>query len=164
LLFVLSRLSFAQFLIFFPAVISIAFAFSAALGNGVIGYPAGEWFYKFLDPICHQFPTLSFWVSGHPLGLCARCTGGYIGVAAGVLLVGPLIEKFGALKIYSVTVTIFLVCILEALIHPSDDNVWRAVSGFFGGVGAALTFACLIHALAKAVSSFRMKSNDKIVK
>jgi uncharacterized membrane protein len=35
---------------------------------------------------CHQLPERSFSMAGHPLAVCARCTGIYFGFAAGVLI------------------------------------------------------------------------------
>lgn len=43
-----------------PALIVLAAAVAAPLGNGLLGYPSGERFYAFLSDICHQFPTRSF--------------------------------------------------------------------------------------------------------
>ncbi len=36
--------------------------------------------------VCHQIPSRSFHFEGHPLAVCARCTGIYAGFALGVLL------------------------------------------------------------------------------
>ncbi|MDT4969040.1 MAG: hypothetical protein QOJ64_3777 [Acidobacteriota bacterium] len=41
--------------------------------------------YKSFEKFCHQIPERSFYVDGHPLAVCARCTGIYFGFAAGVL-------------------------------------------------------------------------------
>ena len=42
--------------------------------------------YKSFGRFCHQIPERSFYLDGHPLAVCARCTGIYFGFAAGVLL------------------------------------------------------------------------------
>jgi uncharacterized membrane protein len=41
--------------------------------------------------VCHQIPARSFYVMGHPLAVCARCTGIYVGLAAGVIIY-PLVR------------------------------------------------------------------------
>ena len=41
--------------------------------------------YKSFEKFCHQIPERSFYVDGHPMAVCARCTGIYFGFAAGVL-------------------------------------------------------------------------------
>jgi uncharacterized membrane protein len=42
--------------------------------------------YQGLKTVCHQMPERSFWVAGHPLAVCARCSGIYAGFAGAVLL------------------------------------------------------------------------------
>jgi len=41
--------------------------------------------YQGLKAVCHQMPERAFWVAGHPLAVCARCSGIYAGFAAAVL-------------------------------------------------------------------------------
>lgn len=36
--------------------------------------------------VCHQRPERSFWISGAPVAVCARCLGIYLGAAIGLLL------------------------------------------------------------------------------
>ncbi len=135
-------------------------AIGGALGNGLVGYPSGEWFYHFLDPICHQTPTLSFWLFGHPLALCARCLGGYLGVFIGILLAKTISFRFGYLKTYAVAMTVFHVAVLEALIHPSDNNLWRSISGFLGGGGASVALFCLWMGASNLIAERYMKQHN----
>jgi uncharacterized membrane protein len=48
--------------------------------------------YQSFGPLCHQLPERSFYVAGHAFAVCARCTGLYAGLAAGVLLF-PLVRS-----------------------------------------------------------------------
>ena len=48
--------------------------------------------YTAFSKFCHQIPERSFEIAGHPLAVCARCTGIYFGFAAGVL-VYPLVRS-----------------------------------------------------------------------
>lgn len=48
--------------------------------------------YQGLKTVCHQMPERAFWVAGHPLAVCARCSGIYAGFAAAVL-VYPLARR-----------------------------------------------------------------------
>ena len=41
--------------------------------------------YKGFSPLCHQISERSFHVEGHAFAVCARCTGIYMGFAAGVI-------------------------------------------------------------------------------
>jgi uncharacterized membrane protein len=42
--------------------------------------------YWFFSPICHQIPDRTFFLFGHPLALCARCTGLLLGISTGAAL------------------------------------------------------------------------------
>lgn len=48
--------------------------------------------YEMFGRVCHQLRERSFYLAGHPLAVCARCTGIYFGFAAGVLLY-PLVRS-----------------------------------------------------------------------
>jgi len=120
-----------------PTLIILAAAVAAPLGNGLLGYPTGERFYSFLSDICHQFPTRSFWLFEHPLAICARCTGGYLGITAGFIAVllakGPTGRNHLAIG-----AALFVTALLEAYVGLSDGNIWRTFSGFVGGYGLML--------------------------
>ena len=48
--------------------------------------------YEMFGRVCHQIPERAFEIEGHPLAVCARCTGIYFGFAAGVLAF-PLVRS-----------------------------------------------------------------------
>jgi uncharacterized membrane protein len=50
--------------------------------------------YEMFGRVCHQIPERAFQIEGHPLAVCARCTGIYFGFAVGVL-VFPLVWSLG---------------------------------------------------------------------
>ena len=52
----------------------------------------GSAIYQIFRPFCHQIPARSFYFEGHPLAVCARCSGLYIGFAVGALLY-PLVRS-----------------------------------------------------------------------
>ncbi len=54
--------------------------------------------YAFFSPICHQMPSRSFFLLGHPLAVCARCLGIYFGFLAGTALY-PLLKGFSSLSL-----------------------------------------------------------------
>jgi len=71
-------------------LLALIFAAPAALSYG---HPLlGSVIYQIFRPFCHQIPARSFYFEGHPLAVCARCSGLYIGFAAGVL-VYPLVRS-----------------------------------------------------------------------
>lgn len=45
--------------------------------------------YRAFGKVCHQLPERSYFIAGHPLAVCARCTGLYVGFTA-ALIVYPL--------------------------------------------------------------------------
>ncbi len=49
--------------------------------------------FLFFSPICHQDPGRSFHLMGHPLAVCSRCSGIYIGFLLGVA-VYPFLRRF----------------------------------------------------------------------
>lgn len=49
--------------------------------------------YAMFSPICHQIPSRSFFLFRHPLAVCSRCFGIYVGSLLGVLSY-PLVHKF----------------------------------------------------------------------
>lgn len=48
--------------------------------------------YTTFGKFCHQIPERSLYIDGHPLAVCARCTGIYFGASAGVLFY-PLVRS-----------------------------------------------------------------------
>jgi uncharacterized membrane protein len=48
--------------------------------------------YRSFSYVCHQIPERSFFIAGHPLGVCSRCTGLYGGFAAATLIY-PLVRS-----------------------------------------------------------------------
>ena len=48
--------------------------------------------YQMFARVCHQIPERAFYLEGHPLAVCARCTGIYFGFAASVLAY-PLVRS-----------------------------------------------------------------------
>ncbi len=57
---------------------------------------ASRLLYALFSPVCHQIPERCFVFQGHPLAVCGRCLGVYVGFAAGLVLY-PLIRGFSRL-------------------------------------------------------------------
>ena len=49
--------------------------------------------YALFRPVCHQIADRCFMLDGHPLAVCGRCLGIYVGFAAGLVLF-PLVRGF----------------------------------------------------------------------
>ena len=61
---------------------------AAASGHDTV---AGAIYYAF-SPLCHQRPDRSYFIEGHKLGVCSRCTGIYFGFVL-TLLAYPLVRS-----------------------------------------------------------------------
>jgi uncharacterized membrane protein len=57
------------------------------------GSSAAVILYLFFSPICHQIPERSFAVLGHPMAVCHRCSGIYLGLFLGSLIKNDLIHR-----------------------------------------------------------------------
>lgn len=113
-----------------------------------LSFPAGEPYYNFLANLCHQSFHKVFFILGHPSGLCARCSGGYLGVMLGTMFVyyfqGKSHSIIANLTLYSLGTTLLILAIIEALIELGDQNLMRFLSGLIGGFGTGLAFASLV--------------------
>lgn len=47
--------------------------------------PAGDMIYILFSPLCHQLPERSLMIFDHPMAVCARCFGIYLGFFLGTL-------------------------------------------------------------------------------
>jgi uncharacterized membrane protein len=50
------------------------------------GHAAGSWLRWLYGPLCHQLARRSLELAGHPLTVCARCTGLYLGGLLGLVV------------------------------------------------------------------------------
>jgi len=64
-------------------------------------------FYAVFSPVCHQAPDRCFLVLGHPLAVCARCLGIYLGCLVGIGLY-PWLRGFLRLELPPTRVFILL--------------------------------------------------------
>jgi len=81
-------------------VIWLALIFLAPWLAGRAADGASRVIYAVFSPVCHQIPERCFQLQGHPLAVCGRCLGIYVGFAAGLLLY-PLIRGFATANLPS---------------------------------------------------------------
>ncbi|MXX77249.1 MAG: DUF2085 domain-containing protein [Holophagales bacterium] len=65
----------------------------AAPLSAASGGRAASLLYEFFAPVCHQIAERSFHLHGHPLAVCHRCFGFYVGFTLG-LAVLPFVRRF----------------------------------------------------------------------
>lgn len=86
-IFLISVLAFCTLIFIAP--------YTARLGEESSGYLiVSKFTYGIFHPVCHQNPERSFFVFGYPLGVCARCTGIYLGMLILTILY-PLAKHTG---------------------------------------------------------------------
>lgn len=130
------------FLLFLGVVLS---AIVAPTIQKIYGYPAGEQIYAFFLYICHQYPTRSFWVLDHPLAICSRCTGGYMGISLAALIFyfdthwrNEQLKKIKEQR-FSFGILLLLIGVLDGLCQAlgfyDSGNLARFLSGLIGGAG-----------------------------
>jgi len=92
-----------------------------------------------LAPFCHQVVSRSFCIDGRPFGLCARCTGIYLGVAAAWIGIGWLAKRPAWLR--AVEPPVYAAAIVSVLLWLGGievGNETRALLGFAFGAAAGL--------------------------
>ena len=72
----------------FLVVLVVVAPLAAASGHGELAQVV----YRAFDVLCHQRPERSYFIDGHKLAVCSRCTGLYAGFAF-TLLLYPLIRS-----------------------------------------------------------------------
>ena len=72
---------------------SVILAFPLLMHFGQVNLASG--IYLVFAKICHQNPARSFWLSGVPLPVCARCTSVYLSFL-GAVSVRPLLKRTAA--------------------------------------------------------------------
>ena len=131
-------------------------AFIAPIANWVV-FPAGEPFYEFLANICHQDFARVFYAFTHPMALCPRCVGGYVGLTIGLivswrkLLIGmndcSLNPQFG------IGTVLAIIAVGEAYVSLNDFGFFRLFSGAVGGFG----FGLMTNAVASKIIRMTMR-------
>lgn len=114
-------------------------AFYAPTVQHFAGYPAGESIYAMFSPICHQYPTRSFWIFNRPWALCARCSSAYLGIALTALF---LRLRLGFLKRAAIGALIIVIVAIDPIFQLlgfyESTNYIRLTTGLVGGLGAFL--------------------------
>jgi uncharacterized membrane protein len=147
--------------------LSAIFLAPALASRGAAG--TARLLYAAFSPVCHQVPGRCFAFHGHPLAVCGRCLGIYMGFAAGLILY-PFIRGFSKLELPSARVFLLLTLpmaldgaagILGIWASPirvrfATGVVWGTVLPFFFVTGLAdLLLARRRRAAARALEKIR---------
>ncbi len=122
------------------------------------GWPGSGLLYFFFHQICHQLPERSFSLAGHPLAVCHRCLGIYLGFAAGLLLVGCRLRIWRALHRQPRLLILFWIPLaVDALLLP---NTWwsRFLTGWLAAFPVAFFVQLAVEQLSASVRGFGKKA------
>lgn len=108
----------------------------------------------FFNPICHQTIERSFQINGHPLAVCSRCTGIYLGFLMGIILY-PFFRgwRVHTLPGRSLLFALIIPSVLDFLFFGrgiSDFHlILRAITGIILGAGIAFFVIPALFSLIK---------------
>ena len=113
---------------------------------------AARGLYLFFGQICHQLDDRSFHLMGHPVAVCARCSGIYFGFLAGTIL-HPLAVRWLRLPLPARSVLLagaapMLLDVAAGVfgLHETT-NILRVVTGAWFGIAAPW---CILPSLIEA--------------
>jgi uncharacterized membrane protein len=99
------------------------------------GHPLlGELIFRIYTPLCHQKPERSFFVCGHQVAFCHRCTALYGGIALAGMLFGLLRRRVPAAPL-RLGLVLALPMLLDALTHMADDLLGTAIRAGGDAIG-----------------------------
>jgi uncharacterized membrane protein len=108
----------------------------APITQSVFDYPKGENIYSLLSPICHQYPTRSFWIMNRPFALCSRCFGGYLGLGLSFLIIHSNLKYIKRLILGLLLLTPgILDGFFQLITRYESINIIRFITGLCAGVG-----------------------------
>lgn len=110
--------------------------------------------YEFFHRVCHQLDERSLHTAGHPLAVCARCTGIYVGFLAGAIALVLRLTVARNTPRWLLVVGL-LPIVVNVVVGPGDTDapglLVRCVTGFIAG-GTLSLFT--IPYFAEAVSGW----------
>ena len=116
--------------------------------------------YNAFHNLCHQLPERSYYVAGHPLAVCARCTGVYLGFALAVLAY-PLVRSLRRIDtperkwLFVASIPLVVDFSLNFLGVWENTHTSRSLTGAL--LGATAVFYVLPGLIDLALNSFRRK-------
>ena len=113
----------------------------------------GSWIapvlYALFDPLCHQLPDRSFHLLDHPLAVCHRCSGLYLGFALGIALWPALPAAAARLLERPRSIVVFLAPLAIDAVLLANTPATR----FSTGLLAAFPVALLVLAAAARLAA-----------
>ncbi len=137
--------------------VGVVFAVPILAGGTDSAGRAAEYLTLLYAPVCHQIPERCFFIDGHPLPVCSRCTGLYIGFFLGMVF-SPLLRGKRRRRVPDRKVLIVAAAplILEVILSKAgifDGGLWVR---FLSALPAALAASSLVFpALSELIEKSR---------
>ncbi len=128
--------------------------FAAPLLRAAGWWPAAV-VYALFAPICHQIAERSFHLLGHPLAVCHRCLGLYLGFAAGVVVLARHAAFRGWLLGRPRTIVWFALPLVLDVWSPGNTWFTRAATGVVAALPIGLLAAVAAEELPQSIRSVR---------
>ncbi len=100
--------------------------------------------YRFFSRICHQYPSRSLHVFGHPLAVCARCSAIYFGFLGGFFVAsfrsGSEPKRITAWLTF-VLLPMFIDVVLDGIGIHASNMFTRISTGLIFGIGSGIILA-----------------------
>ena len=99
--------------------------------------------YQAFGFLCHQLPDRSFFIAGHKLAVCSRCSGIYLGATL-TLLVYPLLKSLRSVRsparkwLFAASIPLFVDFFLTFVGIWQNTHTTRFITGFI--FGSAVVF------------------------
>ena len=121
------------------------------------GWLVSPLLYEFFHQVCHQMPERSFHAFGHPLAVCHRCLGLYVGGLAG-LVIFPLFPRLTerVLRRPRLVLLFFVPVLVDVALLGVNTYLTRLTTG----VIAALPVGLLVWVAAEQVFASRTRANE----
>lgn len=114
----------------------------------MLGYPKGEWVYRVLSDICHQYPTRSLWLFGRPMALCARCFFAYVGIFAASIYFAFFVKRVRFLYLLLVGLVMIAPALTDGIVQLYtvyiSTNFVRSITGFSAGIGCVIVLCSIL--------------------
>ena len=103
----------------------------------------GPSIYQFFSYICHQIPDRSLHLAGHPMAVCSRCFGVYLGLLVGIAaypLIRPIdeIEPLPRFWLFVSLVPITVDWSLTVFGIWENTHLTRVITGMILGIACAI--------------------------
>jgi len=111
------------------------------------GHPLlGEILFRLYTPLCHQKPERSFFVCGHQVAFCHRCTALYAGIFVAGALFGLVRERLQPVSL-RIGALLALPIVLDGGLHMINDLLGLGLRGGGDAIGTANFWLRMITAL-----------------